>query len=242
MRKAIVVDDENYVLELFEEIIDWSLYGFEIVGLFDSVDSAFAFLESNEVDVIFTDISMNDKDGFVLAEKCINMYKKTKIIFFSAYDSFEYAQKAFSFGVFDYLLKPLSYASLIKTLERLQNYYMEYTPDGSISTDEFVTDVIKYIEANYSKEITLESISKHKNFSPTYFSALYKQKSGKSFSQTLCEIRIKHAKEFLKNPTIKISAIPEMVGFQSRSYFVKTFKKYEKISPSEYRSQKKKQL
>ncbi len=59
---------------------------------------------------------------------------------------------------------------------------------------------------------------------------------GVSFKKHLTDVRMKHAKALLVNPTLKVHQIAEQVGYTNGDYFSKIFKEQTGNSPSEYRS------
>lgn len=244
MLKVVIVDDESYVLNCMPQIFDWQSLGFEIAGLFNNVHDAENYIRSNHVDVVFADIMMPTENGFDIAAFCHKEYPNIKLVFISAFRNFEYAQKAFSYNIFDYLLKPITYETLFKVLERLKRHHSlsQMEQDSPLSTDSF--DIVqltrKYLNKNYAKEVSLSDVAYEIGLSPAYFSSLYKIKSGENFITTLNHIRIEHAKQLLLDRSIKVSHICNLVGYQSRAYFFRIFKDISGISPSEYRDQLKK--
>ena len=95
---------------------------------------------------------------------------------------------------------------------------------------------IRYIEDHFSEEISLEDVSRRVNISPFYFSRLFKQEIGKSFIEYLNDIRIQKAKEYLMDPLFSIKEICRRCGYSDPNYFSRIFRKYEGMSPSEWRS------
>ena len=71
-------------------------------------------------DVIMTDIRMPFMDGLEFIEKVIERLPAVKIIVFSGFDDFEYAQKAINLGVEEYILKPISAKQLEESLIKLK--------------------------------------------------------------------------------------------------------------------------
>ncbi len=70
---------------------------------------------------------------------------------------------------------------------------------------------------------------------PYYFSDMFKNEVGISFSDYLTEYRMDRAKELLKNQQFKIKDINEMVGYSDSKSFSKIFKKVVGLTPQEYR-------
>lgn len=93
----------------------------------------------------------------------------------------------------------------------------------------------EYIDKNYMKNITLEDLGKIIGFNPTYFSSLFKKETGASFTEYLLDVRIKQAKELLKELDLRVSDICEMVGYSDVKYFTKLFTKHTGLKPNEYR-------
>ena len=93
----------------------------------------------------------------------------------------------------------------------------------------------KYINQNYSRDISLTEISGVVYMTPNYFCSLFKKVSGMNFSDYLQETRIDEAKRLLSNTPLSVSKVAENVGYKSAHYFSKVFLKVVGIKPSEYR-------
>ena len=59
---------------------------------------------------------------------------------------------------------------------------------------------------------------------------------GKNFSEVLNSIRIEKAKELMKDPSLRLADIAEMVGFLDVAHFSRVFKKLTGVSAGEYRN------
>lgn len=106
--KCIIIDDEPLALELIEEYIR-KVRGLELLKSFDNPLDAFDFLKSNEVDLMFLDIQMDDLTGIQL----LNILKnRPLVIFTTAFD--KYAIQGFELDVVDFLLKPFSFDRFLK--------------------------------------------------------------------------------------------------------------------------------
>lgn len=102
-------------------------------------------MEEVHPDLVISDIKMPFMDGLELAKHIHEDYMNTKVILFSGWDDFEYARLAISYGVSEYIMKPIDYEEMQKLLikmheeldkeynekmnrVRLENAYMESLP------------------------------------------------------------------------------------------------------------------
>lgn len=95
---------------------------------------------------------------------------------------------------------------------------------------------LEYIEKNYARNITLDSMASRCNISSSYFSKLFNRVVEDNFANYINKIRINKAKEYLGKTDIPITNIALDNGFEDSGYFIKVFKKMEGVTPSVYRS------
>jgi two-component system, response regulator YesN len=95
--------------------------------------------------------------------------------------------------------------------------------------------VEQYIKEHLNEELDLEKTAARFNLSIYYFSRTFKDILGYNFSDYINLVRIKKAKELLEKDEISIKEICYSVGYSDPNYFSKVFKKYEGVSPSEYK-------
>ncbi len=96
--------------------------------------------------------------------------------------------------------------------------------------------IISYLDSNYYKDISLETVADQVGLNPKYVSRFFKEQNGMNFINYLNSLRIDKAKEILtQNKDLKIKCIGEKVGFTSTNTFINTFKKYEGITPGKFR-------
>lgn len=112
--KTILVDDEILNLKNLEIILNANFPEIEIVGLFQNVAAAKAFIEENTIDLLFLDISMPIADGFDLLDYFPT--KSFQVIFITAHE--EFAIKAIRVGAIDYILKPLILSELSHAINK----------------------------------------------------------------------------------------------------------------------------
>lgn len=93
----------------------------------------------------------------------------------------------------------------------------------------------EYILQNYSKDISLDDVSKKVNISPYYFSKLFKDEAGTNFIDYITEIRIAKAKELIDAKELTMKEICMAVGYTDPNYFSRKFKKSVGVTPTEYK-------
>ena len=122
----LLVDDEKKVLDNIAQVFDWGEMGFSLDGTFTSAKAALEYMETNSVDLIISDISMPGMSGLDLAEIVLEKYPKTRFVVLSAYQEFNFVQKAISCGVTDYILKPITFSKIEKNyVNKLKNVPIE---------------------------------------------------------------------------------------------------------------------
>ncbi|OGS21506.1 MAG: hypothetical protein A3J83_05850 [Elusimicrobia bacterium RIFOXYA2_FULL_40_6] len=98
-----------------------------------------------------------------------------------------------------------------------------------------VKKAIEFIETNFTKNITRDDVSRQVYLNPAYFSRLFHEITGKSFTDHLIEMRLNKAKLLMRNPLISIKEAAFRVGFENQYYFSRLFKKKEGSTPKTYR-------
>jgi AraC-like DNA-binding protein len=100
----------------------------------------------------------------------------------------------------------------------------------------YVTKALKYINKNYKEPISLEDVSNHLDINKCYFCSLFKNETGKTYSQYLNELRIEKSKELILKENVPLLEIALAVGFNNQNYFNMTFKKLTNMTPMEFRN------
>ena len=98
-----------------------------------------------------------------------------------------------------------------------------------------ILSVTSYINENYEKPLTLESLSKTFYQNSTYFSRNFKKMFGTGFKEYLTSVRMKAAVKLLKDSNLNVTQIAYRVGFNSQNHFCKIFKSTFGMSPLQYR-------
>ena len=118
MYKAILCDDDEIISRGLSMCVPWEELGIEFCGYRNNGLEARQLLDEVKPDILMSDICMPFMDGLQLTEYAKSVNPNIKVIIFSGYDDFSYAQKAIRLGAMDYLLKPVDDEELAKLLKR----------------------------------------------------------------------------------------------------------------------------
>jgi len=121
MFKLLLVDDFFIERENAKDIIQESNLDIEVIGECSNGLEALDFLEKQVPDFMLVDVEMPFMNGLELAEKVREKYPQIKILFFSFYNKFEYAQKAIDLEAHAYILKPIVKEEMIDSLQKIIN-------------------------------------------------------------------------------------------------------------------------
>ncbi|MGG5460249.1 helix-turn-helix domain-containing protein [Clostridium sp. B9] len=112
--------------------------------------------------------------------------------------------------------------------DKMQDY-------SNISYSPYVSRAIEYIEENYFKDISIDSLCSEFKINKTYFCNIFKNETGKTFISFLNNYKIEKSKELLKNLDLSLLDIANQIGFTNQSYYCTVFKKFTNQTPLKYR-------
>ena len=118
--RILLVDDEEEVRKGILRKMDWEKLGFQVAGDAENGEEALEKIEQLKPDVVMTDIRMPYMDGLTLTARIRQKYPSMKVLIFSGYDDFEYAQQAIKLNVAEYILKPVNVEELTEILNRVR--------------------------------------------------------------------------------------------------------------------------
>ena len=97
-----------------------------------------------------------------------------------------------------------------------------------------------YIAAHYADpDLSLMEVAEALNAHPAYLSRTMKQELGMPFAKYLTNVRIGKAVQLMRDPSIRIWKVAELVGYSGGNYFSAAFKKVLGVSPADYRMEDK---
>ena len=83
--------------------------------------------------------------------------------------------------------------------------------------------------------MSLSEIANNLGVTQTYLTRLFKRELKITFHEYLTKVRIKNAIILMRDPSLKLSEIAELIGYSTQHYFINVFKKYVGISPQDYK-------
>ena len=125
MIKVFLVEDEAIIRRGIKKNVEWEKNGFEFVGEAGDGEYAYPQILKTEPDILITDIKMPFMDGLELSHLVNKILPNTKIIILSGYNEYEYAKEAITIGISEYLLKPVTAASLTAVLRKVKEEIRE---------------------------------------------------------------------------------------------------------------------
>lgn len=132
--------------------------------------------------------------------------------------------------IFFEILEILAHSNEIKYLSS-KNFVNTF---NTKDTDR-INRVYQFLMQNFKQEISLDEVAAIAHLAPTAFCRFFKQRTGKTFSNFLNELRVKHAGELLNNPELTITQISYECGYNNPTNFNKFFKEITKLTPTAYR-------
>ncbi|MGL1892419.1 MAG: substrate-binding domain-containing protein [Spirochaetaceae bacterium] len=140
-----------------------------------------------------------------------------------------------------------SYESLFKNLVRQKSISdtIEWLREISLNLCSKLTNkrgsikpigelILEYVHSNYSKPMSLKTLSTYFNLTAPYLGQLFTEQTNEHFSTYLNKLRVEKACIVLDQKNITASQTALEVGFSSSNYFFRTFQKYLGCSPVEY--------
>ena len=197
-------------------------------------EEAFELIGRHAYDLLITDIRMPKMDGLQLLEALRNDNNRIDTILLTGFAEFEYAQQGIKLGAIDYLVKPIHQEQLIASVERVL-HSVKKAGHRYISSNSYIQEAIDFMEQHIAEAFTIKEVSSHVHLNASYFSVLFKEETGNSFTDFLSTLRIEKAKMLLRDTELSLDDICEQIGIQSTSYFIKMFKKFEGVTPNQFR-------
>jgi two-component system response regulator YesN len=98
-----------------------------------------------------------------------------------------------------------------------------------------IREMTDFVREHLHENITLRNVANRFSFSPNYLGTIFKDATGRNFSDSVIELRMEKACDLLKNSNLKIYEIADRVGYKYLPYFSRQFRESYGVTPGEYR-------
>lgn len=254
MYSVLMVDDEEIALAAMKKGVCWEKLGISEVYTATNIIDARHVLDEHEIDVLICDIEMPNGSGIELVQWMTEYGKDTICIFLTCHSEFDYAKKAISLGVMEYMLKPVDYDELTEVIqkaiwrkkenvegERARALLSDVSKHSAPVVDEeqknqhTIEKAQKYIRDNISRELGRDDVAAYVFLNPDYLSRLFKKNTGYSISEYIFKVRMSVACELLTKTDLSVSKVAMSCGYTHLAHFSKMFKKETGMTPNSYR-------
>lgn len=245
MYKVALVDDERLILEGLSRVVPWNRWNCEVVGTASDGMEGMKLIRDKHPDVLFTDIRMPNMDGLTMVAALRSEFPRMRVTVLTAYRDFDYARQAISLGVSRYLLKPSKMDELYEAIETMTAALAADVPLPAAEPEEVesgeagsfvVHAALEYIREHCTEHISLSDVADSVYVSQWHLSKLINRHTNQSFFDLLGSMRIERAKVLLADPSMRVHAVAEEVGYSDVAHFSKSFKKIVGKTPGEYRA------
>lgn len=225
MIKAVICDDEKAALNIIRHFIEAKKLPIEIAGTAENGRDAWNLIQCVKPDLVFMDIHMPYMNGFEIISKM----KESKVIIITAYDSFEYAQRALRLGASDILSKPIEFEQLEQAIVRAVGW--------NFTGNEAVDTILAYIYEHYKEQIELDTLAELTFCTPSHIARLFKKYMGMTIISYVHKIRIEKSICLMQEKRMAIKEAAEAVGYQNLNHFYKYFHIQMGVTPAVYLKQ-----
>ncbi len=105
-----------------------------------------------------------------------------------------------------------------------------------VASNAVLQPAFDYIYAHKNENFSLKEMAKLCHISPSYFSRIFTKETGENFSLFIARLKIEWAKQLLETTDAPINQVSDDLGFCDTGYFIKTFKRFENLTPAVYRN------
>ena len=120
MLRVVIVDDEPVLVRSLQTMIERADCDIQVVGSANDGATGLEVIRNMLPDLVFVDISMPVVDGLQLIETLRQEDNDVPVVILSGYKEFEYAKRAVTLDVVDYLVKPINPIEFKSFLEKTE--------------------------------------------------------------------------------------------------------------------------
>lgn len=258
MEKILVIEDSAQNRDLFIEALEAE--GFHTIGAENGLVGV-QRAQDGLPDLVICDIMMPQLDGYGVLST-LRQDPVTAIIpfiFLTAKGTKAEIRQGMEMGADDYLTKPCTVKELLGAiaagLEKRANLRKWYTaqsqsvaeaPEAKTTklavsksifpSDPQLSEVFRFIEANYHRSITLRDVALAVDYSSTYLTNLVGRQTGQTVQSWIILRRMAAARSLLLETDEKVEAIAQALGYQCAVHFFRQFRQHHGTTPHAWRT------
>ena len=215
----------------------------------DNGEEGLKTAEKQNPDIIITDVMMPVMDGLEMTQKLKENFNTSHIpvVMLTAKADITDRISGLQTGADAYLQKPFNVKHLTVVAENLieqrKRLISKFRDNKTIDPDtlkvnskdeEFMNELVKYIQENYTEEFTIEQLVEHCCVSRTVFYNKVKGLTGMSPVEFVRQIKLKMAAQLLEKG-YNVSEVSYQIGFNDVKYFSRQFKNLFGYPPSQHK-------
>ncbi|MDD5730314.1 MAG: DNA-binding response regulator [Candidatus Omnitrophica bacterium] len=235
--KVLIVDDDRE----FREELKEALEEYQVLDASSGVEALGMLKRANEIGVVILDVMMPGLSGTDVLREIKKRDPELGIVILTGHGSKDVAVEALRGNADDFVEKPVDIENFKEIIEKLLEKRRRGEDGIDISDINGKIEKIKdFAERNCYKKIGLKEAAEAVCLSPKYLSRIFKQKTGKSFSEYRLKIKIEKARELLSKSANNVNQIADKLGYENVESFIRQFKKLTRKTPTEYRKKNRK--
>lgn len=151
---VLIVDDEVFTVRAIQTTLDWESFGIDRTFSAYNAAKAREIIREESIDLMICDIEMPKEDGLSLVSWIRENGFSMEVIFLTCHSEFEYARKALKLQVFDYVVKPVDFDEMGKTVAKaVEKIRQDRQEDLKTRMGEYVLENRKLMEERFWQEL-----------------------------------------------------------------------------------------
>lgn len=241
--KVLIVEDEFLIAWDIKELLEELDFRVHIVK---DYLSAINYISNNKPDLVIIDVYLGTgNSGIELGKQLFDFYN-IPFIYLTSYNDAKTIEEIINTRPYGFITKPFKKIDLLTTVQIAinSNYHdkkglIDFKNNFDTETPYLIKKVLNFIDANVENKIEIDDLVALTNWSKHHFVRMFTSQMNISPYCYVLNVKIEHAKIMILQKNTKLESIAFDLGFQSYVNFARTFKKYTKFSPKEFRDKNK---
>lgn len=241
--KVLVIEDDYFISKNICDILVTE--GYEVLNGVCTVNEAIRKIEEQKPNLVLIDICLKQGEDGTKIGSYLNLNCKTPFIYVSSRTDEVTLNKVKSTNPFGYVVKPFKTTDFKITISLVLNNF--YSKLQTNSSDEFSSDdsisfrikkVMEHINVNVAEKIDIDNLSELTKWKTHHFIRMFHKEVGMTPYQYILKVKIDRACQLIDIDNSALVDVAYDLGFQNYLAFWRSFKKFKKVSPDEYRLMK----